>query len=99
MITLYVSLSAFLFSIGTLIVLTKKNIIVILMGIELILNAANLNLVVFGQFDAEHLRGHTFALFITIVATAEVAVALAIVWLVYKYFKTANIDELKTFSE
>ncbi len=99
MITLYVSLSAFLFSIGTLIVLTKKNIIVILMGIELILNAANLNLIVFGQFDKEYLRGHVFALFIMVVATAEVSVALAIIWLVYKYFNTTNIDELKTLKE
>lgn len=99
MITLYLSLSAFLFVIGMMIVLIKKNIVFILMGIELMLNAANLNLVVFGQFDKEYLRGHTFALFIMVVATAEIAVGLSILLLIYKHFKTSNIDELKTLRE
>jgi NADH:ubiquinone oxidoreductase subunit K len=92
----YLYISVFLFCAGILIVLSKKNIVVILMGVELILNATNLNLIVFGQFDKEHLKGHTFALFITAVATAEASVGLAILWLVYQNFQTANIDELKT---
>lgn len=80
-------------------VLTKKNIIFILMGIELMLNGANINLVVFGQFDKEYLRGHTFVLFVMVIAAAEIAVALSILFLIYKYFKTTNIDELKILKE
>jgi NADH-quinone oxidoreductase subunit K len=87
-------LSAFLFSIGLVIIITKRNIVVVLMGIELILNAANLNLVAFGQYDAEKLQGQTFALFVMVVAAAEAAVGLAILLLVYRHFKTANLDEI-----
>jgi NADH:ubiquinone oxidoreductase subunit K len=87
-------LSAFLFSIGLIIIITKRNIVVVLMGIELILNAANLNLVAFSQYDAEKLQGQTFALFVMVIAAAEAAVGLAILLLVYRHFKTANLDEI-----
>ncbi|MCU0443319.1 MAG: NADH-quinone oxidoreductase subunit NuoK [Microscillaceae bacterium] len=87
-------LSAFLFCIGLMIMITKRNIVVVLMGIELILNAANLNLVAFSQYDAEKLQGQVFALFVMVVAAAEAAVGLAILLLVYRHFKTANLDQI-----
>jgi NADH:ubiquinone oxidoreductase subunit K len=90
----FLFISAALFCIGLAIVITKKNAIVILMGIELILNAANINLVAFSQYDQVSLKGNMFALFIIVIAAAEAAVALAIVLKVYHYFKTANIDEI-----
>lgn len=91
----FLFISAALFCIGLAIVVMKKNAIVVLMGIELILNAANINLVAFSQYDPQMLRGNMFALFIIVVAAAEAAVALAIVFQVYRFYRTANIDEVK----
>jgi len=93
-LNLFLLTSAALFAIGIAIVITKRNAIMVLIGIELILNAANINLVAFGQYDPELLAGNMFALFIILVAAAEAAVALAIILKVYQYFKTANIDEI-----
>ena len=90
----YLLLSAFLFCLGIVIIITKRNIIVVLMGIELILNAANINLVAFSQFDPERLQGQVFALFVMVIAAAEAAVALAIIIQVYRHFKTANLDKI-----
>jgi len=90
----FLFISASLFCIGMMIVITKKNVIVVLMGIELILNAANINLVAFSQYDGRLLQGNMFALFIIVVAAAEAAVALAIVLKVYHHFGTANLDEI-----
>lgn len=91
----FLFIGAALFCIGIAIVITKKNVIVVLMGIELILNAANINLVAFSQYDPGRLKGNMFALFIIVVAAAEAAVALAIILSAYQQFKTANIDEIK----
>lgn len=85
---------AALFSIGLATVLVKRNVIAVLMGIELMLNAANLNLVAFSRFDPA-LQGQLFALFVLIVAAAEVVVALAIVLKVYERFRTVNLDEVR----
>ncbi len=87
-------LSAVLFSLGILAVITKRHAVVVLMGIELIFNAANLNLVAFSRYDASLLQGQLFALFVMVVAAAEAAVALAIVLRVYRYFKTANLNQI-----
>lgn len=89
-------LSAALFSIGILAVITKRHTVVVLMGIELIFNAANLNLVAFSRYDPTLLQGQLFSLFVIVVAAAEAAVALAIVLRVYQYFKTANLNEVVT---
>lgn len=89
-------LSAVLFSIGILAVITKRHAVVVLMGIELIFNAANLNLVAFSRYDPTLLQGQLFSLFVIVVAAAEAAVALAIVLRVYQYFKTANLNEVVT---
>lgn len=89
-------LSAILFSLGVLAVITKRHAIVVLMGIELIFNAANLNLVAFSRYDPTLLQGQVFALFVMVVAAAEAAVALAIVLRVYKHFKTANLNQISS---
>jgi NADH-quinone oxidoreductase subunit K len=65
-----------------------------LMGIELMLNAANINLVAFSKFDAIMIQGQMFALFVIVIAAAEASVGLAIVLRVYELFKTANLDEI-----
>ncbi|MFP4092366.1 MAG: NADH-quinone oxidoreductase subunit NuoK [Cyclobacteriaceae bacterium] len=95
----YLILSALLFSIGLAVVIVKKNAIVVLIGIELILNAANINLVAFSRYDATMLQGHVFALFIIVVAAAEAAVAMAIVLKVYTYFKTSELDQVNEMRE
>ncbi len=87
-------LSAALFSLGILAVITKRHAVVVLMGIELIFNAANLNLVAFSRYDPSLLQGQLFSLFVIVVAAAEAAVALAIVLRVYQHFKTANLNEV-----
>jgi len=87
--------SALLFSIGLAIVLIRKNTIVILMGVELILNAANINLIGFSRQQPGLMDGQLFALFTMVVAAAEASVALAIVIKVYRHYRTAQINELE----
>jgi NADH-quinone oxidoreductase subunit K len=83
-----------LFCFGLIIIITKKNAIMVLMGIELILNAANINLVAFSQYDPNRIQGQFFALFVIVVAAAEASVALAIVLRVYDHFKTAEMNKI-----
>jgi NADH:ubiquinone oxidoreductase subunit K len=94
----YLIISSILFSIGVAIVVTKRNIIVVLAGIELILNAANINFVAFSTQDGM-LKGQLFALFVIVIAAAEATVALAIVVQVYKHFKTSNLDEINKLKD
>lgn len=89
-------LSAALFCIGILAIITKRHAVAVLMGIELIFNAANLNLLAFSQHDPVLLQGQVFALFVIIVAAAEAAIALAIVLKVYQYFNTVQVNEVDT---
>lgn len=86
--------AAALFSIGLAVVLTKRHAVVVLMGIELMLNAVNLNLVAFSQYDPDRLQGQLFSLFVIVVAAAEAAVALSMVIQVYRHFRTVRLDEL-----
>ena len=90
----YLIISALLFSIGLAVVLTKRNAILILMGIELMINAVNLNLVAFSQYDPNRLQGQMLALFVMVIAAAEVTVALAIIMKIYDYFKNLDLDEI-----
>lgn len=90
----FLLLAAVLFCIGLVAVITKRNAIVVLMGVELMLNAANINLIAFSRFDALRLQGQLFALFVIVVAAAEAAVALAIVLKVYSYYKTSELDKV-----
>ena len=87
-------LGAFLFCTGLAIVIVKRNAIMVLLGIELMLNASNLNLVALNQQHGPSQDGHVFALFIIIVAVCEAAVGLAIILRVYKYFQTSVPDEI-----
>ncbi|HEU5146678.1 MAG TPA: NADH-quinone oxidoreductase subunit NuoK [Chryseosolibacter sp.] len=87
-------LGAFLFCTGLAIVIIKKNAIMVLMGIELMLNASNLNLVALNQQHGPSQDGHMFALFVIIIAVCEAAVGLAIILSVYRHFHTSVPDEI-----
>ncbi len=89
----YLVLSAALFCLGLLGVLTRRNAINVLMGIELILNSANINLVAFSRYGIGNLQGQLFAVFVIVIAAAEAAVALAIVLTMYRLRRTPNLDE------
>ncbi len=91
----YLTLSAILFSIGLIGIFTRKNILMILLSIELILNAANLSFVSFSSFLGD-LSGQVVVFFTMIVSAAEVTVGLAIVVLLFRKKETTNIDELNT---
>ncbi len=91
-LTHYLVISAALFSLGIMGVLTRKNAVNVLMGVELILNSANINLVAFSRFAAGNLSGHVFAVFIIMIAAAEVAVALAIVLSMYRIVRSVELD-------
>jgi NADH:ubiquinone oxidoreductase subunit K len=89
----YLVVSAALFSLGLLGILTRRNAINVLMGIELVLNSANLNLVAFSRFGTGGINGQLFAVFVIVVAAAEVAVGLAIVLTLYRLLKSVNLDQ------
>ena len=90
----FMLVSAVLFCIGLFIIVSKKNAIQILIGIELMLNAAILNLVAFGRYDRINNGGQMFALFAIVLAAATTAVALAIILNVYRRYKTINPDKI-----
>jgi len=89
----YLAISLILFVIGIMVMLARKNVVAILLGIELILNAAALNFVAYSRFVTNNLDGHIFALFIILVAAAEAAVGLAIVIRFFQIKETIHIDE------
>jgi NADH:ubiquinone oxidoreductase subunit K len=89
----FLIVSAALFALGVLAVLTRRNAVNVLMGVELILNSANLNLVAFSRFGPGGLQGQIFAVFVIVIAAAEVAVALAIVLTLYRLRRSPNLDE------
>ena len=90
----FLYLGALLFSVGLVIIIIKRNAIMVLLGIELMLNASNLNLVAFNQLNPAKLDGQFFALFVIIVAVCEAAVGLALILRVYHHYKTSIVDEL-----
>src|SRR6266498_1011753 len=92
----YLILSAVLFSIGLAGALTRRNAIMVLIGIELMLNAANLNFIAFWRYGAnpEALTGVMFVIFSIAVAAAEAAVGLALIIAIYRHFKTTNLDQI-----
>jgi len=91
--THYLILSTIVFSIGVIGVLTRRNVIIILMSIELMLNSVNLNLVAFSD-RLQDLSGHVFAVFVIAVAAAEAAVGLGIVISLFRNKETVNVDEI-----
>jgi NADH:ubiquinone oxidoreductase subunit K len=92
----YLLISALLFSIGLAGAVTRRNAIVVLIGIELMLNAANLNFIAFWRFsrNPEALTGIVFVLFSIAVAAAEAAVGLALIIAIYRHRKTTNVDRI-----
>jgi len=95
MITLqhYLVVSAALFSLGMLGVLTRRNAVYVLMGGELILKSGSINVVACSRYAAGNLNGQLFAVFVIVIAAAEVAVALAIVLTLYRLRHSPNLDE------
>ncbi|MCK4297289.1 MAG: NADH-quinone oxidoreductase subunit NuoK [Candidatus Marinimicrobia bacterium] len=90
----YLLVSAILFCLGLYGVTTRRNALLILMSIELILSSANINLVAFSRFGALSLDGQIFALFAIVIALVQAAVGIAIILNVYNTFRTINIDKL-----
>ena len=95
----YIVLATFVFAIGMAIVLVKQNMIVVLMGVELMLNAANIILVGASQHQPGAYDGQMFALFTIIIAVAESALILAIVLRVVRQYGTSDIDDIKKIKE
>lgn len=96
-ISAYLALALILFCIGLYGALTKKNTVIVLISIELMLNAVNINLVAFSKYGvASSITGQIFALFAMAVAAAEASVGLAILIALYRNRKTVNIDEMDT---
>lgn len=95
-LTWYLTLSAVLFSIGVMGVLFRSNLIVILMSIELMLNAVNLTLIAFGQYMGD-IAGQILVFFVISVAAAEAAVGLAIVIAIFRNKLTVDVNDIKLF--
>jgi NADH-quinone oxidoreductase subunit K len=97
-LTSYLIVSALLFSIGLAGALTRRNAILVLVGIELMLNAANLNFIAFWRYgpNPEALTGIMFAIFAIGVAAAEAAVGLALIISIYRHYKTTNLDQINS---
>jgi len=89
----YLVLSSIVFTIGVIGVLTRRNVIIILMSIELMLNSVNLNLIAFSD-HLQNLSGQVFAVFVITVAAAEAAVGLGIVIALFSNKETVNVDEI-----
>ncbi len=101
----FLILGAVLFTCGLLAILLKRNAIGVLLGVELMLNAANINLVAFNHFShagpvgAPRLDGQIFAAFVIVIAAAEAAVALAIFLNFYRHFRTIDIEQAVELGE
>jgi NADH:ubiquinone oxidoreductase subunit K len=93
-LTEYLVLAAILFSIGLIGALTRRNVIIVLIGIEMMLNAANINLVAFGHFLSTGQTGQMFAFFSIAIAGAEASVGLALVIAIYRHYRTVNIENI-----
>jgi NADH:ubiquinone oxidoreductase subunit K len=89
----YLIISLILFVVGLVVIIARKNIVAILLGIELVLNAAALNFVAYSRYVTNNLDGHIFSLFIIVIAAAEAAVGLAIVIRFFQIKETIHIDE------
>jgi NADH-quinone oxidoreductase subunit K len=91
--THYLVLSAALFTLGLVGVMVRRNVIIVLMSIELMLNAVNINLIAFSQ-QLQSAVGQVFAVFVIVIAAAEAAVGLGIILAFYRNKETVNIDEM-----
>ena len=98
-LTHFLIVSAILFSLGVYGVISRRNAILVLMGIELILNSANINFIAFSRFGGMHLDGQMFAIFVIILAAAEAVIVLAIVLNIYQRMNTVNVDDVSKLKE
>ncbi|TAL66771.1 MAG: NADH-quinone oxidoreductase subunit NuoK [Bacteroidetes bacterium] len=98
-LTHYLILSVILFGLGMFAIITRKNAIMVLMGLELVLNSANINFIAFAKYGGMNIEGHVAAIFVIILAAAEAAVALAIVLNIYQNYKHVNVDEIDRMKE
>jgi len=92
-LTHYLVLAAILFALGILCMVSRRNAIGVLIGIELVLNACNLNLVAFGRYTTAGLQGPVFAIFVIMLAAAEAAIALAILLNLFERTGSVSVDE------
>lgn len=90
----FLVIGAILFGFGVYAILARKNAIMVLMGLELILNSANINFIAFARFGGMNIEGHIAAIFVIVLAAAEVAVALAIFLNIYQTHKNIDVDEI-----
>jgi NADH-quinone oxidoreductase subunit K len=98
-LTHFLVLSALLFTLGLVTVATRRNAVAILMGVELILNAAAINFVAFSHYAQGTIDGQVFAVFVIVLAAAEAAVALAIVLAAFRQFRTVDATAMSTLKE
>ncbi|MGB9697329.1 MAG: NADH-quinone oxidoreductase subunit NuoK [Ignavibacteria bacterium] len=95
----YLILSAIIFGFGLYALISRRNAILVLMGIELILNAANINLIAFSRYSGLGIDGHVISVFVIILAVAEAAIALGIILALYTNYLTVNLDEANTMKD
>ena len=95
----FLFVAAMLFALGAYCVVTRKNAVGILMGVELILNAANINFVAFAHYASGELHGQIFALFVIVLAAAEAAVGLAIVLTIYHQYRSIDVTRAEQLKE
>ena len=89
----YLVLAAILFALGILAMVARRNAIGVLIGVELVLNAANLNLIAFGRYTDAGLKGPVFALFVILLAAAEAAIALALLLNLFERTGSVSLDD------
>jgi len=94
----FLVLGLMVFLLGTFCVLSRRNAIGILMGVELILNSANINYLAFAFYGGGRYDGQVFAIFVIMLAAAEAVIGLAIVLAIYQDFKTIDVDATETLS-
>lgn len=95
----YLIVSAIVFSMGLFAIIVRKHAILVLMGIELMLNAVNINFLAFAKYGGMNIEGHVAAIFVIILAAAEASIALAIILNIYQHFKHVNVDEIDSLKE
>ena len=94
----FIVLSAIVFCLGLFCVVTRRNALGILMGIELILNAANINYLAFAYFGGARYDGQIFAIFVIMLAAAEAVIGLAVILAIYQNLRTIDVDATETLS-
>lgn len=88
----FITVSTVIFALGLVTVMTRRNAVAVLMGVELILNAASLNFVAFSRLTHGGIAGQVFSIFIILLAAAEACIALAIVLFIFRQYKNVDID-------